>query len=102
MKPSNKLIIVIIVIFKFKHILALPVWVYPIENYIADFACLDVWLVIEIDGEYHNTPEQKEKDKVRDANLQKIGFTILRFTNNAIINDLENVLNIITILLIRL
>jgi leucyl-tRNA synthetase len=68
---------------------------HPIENYIADFACLDVWLLIEIDGEYHNNPEQIEFDKLRNFELEKIGFTTLRFTNYAVINDLEKVLNII-------
>ncbi len=68
---------------------------HPIENYIIDFICLDVWLVIEIDGGYHNKPEQKNADEIRDTRLKELGFTILRFTNEEIIGNLDNALKTI-------
>ena len=68
---------------------------HPIENYIIDFICLDVWLVIEIDGGYHNIPEQKNADEIRDSRLRELGFTVLRFTNDEITDNLENALKTI-------
>ena len=68
---------------------------HPIENHIIDFICLDVWLVIEIDGGYHNNPEQKNADEIRDTRLRELGFTIMRFTNEEITGNLENVLKTI-------
>jgi len=65
---------------------------HPIENYIANFVCLDVWIIIEIDGGYHNLKEQQEADAKRDADLKQIGFTTLRYTNEQIFNSLDNVL----------
>ena len=66
---------------------------HPIENYIADFVCLDVWMIVEVDGGYHTTTEQKEADTARDNYLKEIGFTTLRFTNEQVLHDLENVLH---------
>ncbi len=65
---------------------------HPIENYITDFVCLDVWLIVEIDGGYHLTEEQKESDKTRDNFLKEIGFTTLRFTNEEVLNNLAQIL----------
>jgi len=65
---------------------------HPIENYIADFVCLDVWLIIEIDGGYHNTTEQKQADDARDNYLKEIGFTTLRFTNDEVLQNIEQTL----------
>ncbi|NND08327.1 MAG: DUF559 domain-containing protein [Saprospiraceae bacterium] len=53
----------------------------PILNYIADFVCLDLLLVIEIDGISHDSDEAFEADQQRDQNLAAIGFTVLRFSN---------------------
>jgi leucyl-tRNA synthetase len=65
---------------------------HAIENYIADFVCLHLWLIVEIDGGYHLATEQIAADKLRDEQLSKIGFTTIRFTNEQISNDIENVL----------
>lgn len=65
---------------------------HPVENFIADFICLDVWLVVEVDGAYHSTEQQGETDKLRDARLNEIGFTTLRFTNEQVLHDLDNTL----------
>ena len=70
---------------------------HPIENYIADFVCLDTWLIVEVDGGYHITEEQKQADAARDNELKKIGFTTLRFTNQEITTNLEKVLKTIKI-----
>ncbi len=64
---------------------------HPVENYIADFACLDVWLLVEADGGYHSSAEQQKADRQREEDLRNIGFTILRFTNEEVLNNLEQV-----------
>ena len=65
---------------------------HSIGNYIVDFYCAELRLVIELDGSVHLNNEQKEKDQFRDKNLQDMNFTILRFTNNQIEKNLKEVL----------
>lgn len=65
------------------------------HKYIFDFVVARKW-VVEIDGGYHNTYEQKEKDKKRDEYLTGIGYKVRRFTNSEIMNysmSLHNWLN---------
>jgi leucyl-tRNA synthetase len=61
---------------------------HPVEGFITDFACLQKGLIIEVDGGYHNTKEQQEYDALRTTILEEKGFTILRFINEEV---LENV-----------
>jgi len=68
---------------------------HPIENYIVDFVCLDVWMIVEVDGGYHNQADQKELDKKRDNELNEIGFTTLRITNKEVTNNIDAVLKLI-------
>jgi very-short-patch-repair endonuclease len=63
---------------------------HPIEFFIADFYCHAARLVIEIDGEIHS--EQVEYDDGREAEIEKFGIKIIRFTNDEVNNDIENVL----------
>ncbi|KJS05019.1 MAG: isoleucyl-tRNA synthase [Flavobacteriales bacterium BRH_c54] len=63
-----------------------------IDEFIVDFVCLSKNLVIEIDGGYHNEPEVKQADEVRTEILNSLGFKVIRFTNEEVINDIENVL----------
>ncbi len=53
----------------------------PILNYIADFVCLELLLVIEVDGITHLNESRQAKDRQKDLALGDIGFTVLRFTN---------------------
>ena len=50
----------------------------PILNYIADFLCLELRLVIEIDGASHFSPEAQARDAERDRQMQAIGLTVIR------------------------
>ncbi|TAF70476.1 MAG: DUF559 domain-containing protein, partial [Flavobacterium sp.] len=64
-----------------------------IGNYIVDFVCLESRLVVEVDGEYHNTSEQIELDAERTLELeQKHLFKVIRFTNDEVKKDIETVL----------
>jgi very-short-patch-repair endonuclease len=58
-----------------------------IDNYIADFYCAKLRLVIEVDGSYHFTTQQQEYDKERTKILSKYKLQIIRFTNDQIFND---------------
>ncbi|QXU41938.1 endonuclease domain-containing protein [Pedobacter sp. D749] len=63
----------------------------PIGNYIADFFSKDLKLVIEVDGLSHEREGQFEKDKARELNLNALGFHVLRFNDDEVMNDIENV-----------
>ena len=58
-----------------------------IGQFIVDFCCLSVKLVIEVDGGYHQLPGQQFSDEERAAWLQSQGFTVIRFTNDQILSD---------------
>lgn len=66
-----------------------------IGDYIADFACLTKMLVIEIDGGYHTTDEQKHYDEMRTESLERMGFTVIRFTNEEVMSNRQNVIETI-------
>ncbi len=63
----------------------------PILKYIADFACLDLKLVIEVDGYSHQLEEVHLRDIEKDKALQSIGYSILRFSDNEILNHIQSV-----------
>ncbi|MEP6711136.1 MAG: DUF559 domain-containing protein, partial [Ferruginibacter sp.] len=69
---------------------------HPIESYITDFVCLDHALIVEADGGYHESEEQKIYDEERTRILNEVGFTVIRFSNNEIINHTQAVLTKIT------
>ena len=66
---------------------------YIIGDYIADFVCLRTNLIIELDGEYHQMPEQQMSDEIRAQWLESRGFKILRFSNEELIVSPERVMN---------
>ena len=61
----------------------------PLTEYIVDFYCAELMLVIEIDGDTH--ARQKEYDKDRTKNLNKHGAEVIRYTNADVLNNLEEV-----------
>jgi very-short-patch-repair endonuclease len=67
-----------------------------ILNYIADFVCLELLLIIEVDGITHDTDAAQEKDKLRDQELGSIGFTTLRFSSWEVLNRISDVQEMIT------
>ncbi|WP_240743182.1 leucine--tRNA ligase [Ilyomonas limi] len=68
---------------------------HPIDAFIVDFVALQNKLVVEVDGGYHETEEQKLYDENRTKVLNEIGFTVIRFTNEEILHNLDASLNII-------
>ena len=67
----------------------------PLLNYIVDFYCYELNLIIEIDGQYHNHEETYNLDLAREAELEKYNLTILRFTEQEVKKDMVNVLRTI-------
>jgi very-short-patch-repair endonuclease len=65
---------------------------HPIGDYIADFACLKKKLVIEVDGGYHNEPLQQQNDQWRTEFMESKGYTVIRFNNEEISNNLHEVI----------
>lgn len=61
----------------------------PIGNYIADFMCKELNLIIEVDGYSHQF--KYKEDIHRDLELNKMGFHVLRFTDDEIKNHIANV-----------
>ena len=61
-----------------------------IDIYIVDFYCSKANLVIEIDGDTHFSDEEIEFDKKRTTRLESLGFKVIRFNNNEIINNFDN------------
>jgi very-short-patch-repair endonuclease len=67
----------------------------PLLNYIVDFYCSELNLVIEIDGHYHNHEEKVEADQLRDQELAKYKLTVIRFSETEVRKDIVNVLRTI-------
>lgn len=63
----------------------------PIAGYIVDFACPGRKLIVELDGSQHAQAEASAPDAARTAKLEALGWTILRFWNDDVIRDLDNV-----------
>ena len=68
---------------------------HPVNIYIADFYCHKFKLIIELDGDYHNQEEQKQKDEVRTEVLRLNDLKIIRFKNEEVEQDINQVLTTI-------
>jgi len=65
---------------------------HPISNFIADFYCHSIKLIIEIDGDIHDVEEVKQYDSAREQSLKEFGLTILRFRNEEVFNNADAIL----------
>lgn len=63
----------------------------PIGSYIVDFVCMELRLVIEIDGVTHLHTEVQNKDIVKETYLNQEGFTVLRFMDEEVLRNMEEV-----------
>ncbi|OHV73779.1 hypothetical protein LCM4576_16050 [Mesorhizobium sp. LCM 4576] len=64
---------------------------YPIAGYIVDFVCPEKRLLIEIDGSQHGDGRVAEADALRTRRLEEDGWAVLRFWNDDVIRDIDNV-----------
>ncbi len=72
---------------------------HQINNYIADYFCAEHQIDIELDGEIHKSPEVMAKDATRDAMLSSLGFKVLRFQNQVVLEQPEEFLRQIAVVL---
>jgi len=66
---------------------------HPISLYVADFYCHQLKLIIEIDGSIHQLEDIKRNDATIENHLKKLGLKIVRFKNEDVLYNIENVLN---------
>ena len=66
-----------------------------IGDYIVDFLIPDVSLIIEVDGPYHAKCRQMQEDEQREDALNRMGYRVIRFTNEEVLHDTDNVLETI-------
>jgi len=71
----------------------------PALNYIADFMCKELKLIIEVDGYTHLLDEVIINDKIRQANLENAGFTVLRFKDEEVLKEIDTVKNKILVVI---
>jgi very-short-patch-repair endonuclease len=62
---------------------------HPLQPYIADFACIEARLIIELDGPSHD--RRAVYDAKREIELRSRGWTVLRFSNDQVENNLNGV-----------
>jgi very-short-patch-repair endonuclease len=63
----------------------------PVLIYIADFMCRELMLIIEVDGSIHQLEEVIKNDKIRQKALEDAGFTVLHFTNEEVLTNIQAV-----------
>ncbi len=75
---------------------------YSVDYYVIDFYCSELKLAVEIDGESHDLPEQKEYDAKRQKYLENYEIKFVRITNDELLGNpnkafekIENVINVI-------
>ena len=64
----------------------------PIDNYIVDFFCNKLMLAIEVDGYTHTFERTAEKDTVKVQKLEELGISVLRFSDDDVLTNIEGVL----------
>ena len=67
----------------------------PIDNYIVDFFCNKLKLAIEVDGYTHQFEEVLNKDKIKEQKLKELGIYMLRFNDEEVMKDIDNVVRVI-------
>ena len=65
---------------------------HPISNFVVDFYCHPIKLVIEIDGDIHSNDDVKKNDRLREKTLKDLGLNVIRFNNEDVYLNSNNVL----------
>jgi very-short-patch-repair endonuclease len=68
---------------------------HPIDHFIVDFYCKSLALVIEVDGITHDNDRAVRYDERRQVRLASLGVTVLRFTDDEVVHNLDGVLTAI-------
>jgi len=75
---------------------------HPIANWVVDFYCHPIKLVIEVDGDIHEAEDVKRNDEEREKYLKKLGLTVIRFKNEEVIKNRKVVLEKISETIVKL
>ena len=67
----------------------------PILTFIADFACLPLLLVVEVDGLSHDFADVGQKDEAKTQALEAVGFSVLRFSDEEVLRNLPYVVSVL-------
>lgn len=67
----------------------------PIDEYIVDFYCPDLHLVVEVDGRCHIGADKQQQDLDRQRRLETFGLQVLRFSDQEALHDIDNVIRVI-------
>jgi very-short-patch-repair endonuclease len=73
----------------------------PVDNFIIDFFCQELYLAIELDGYSHLLESSEHSDYRKEQKLDELGIKLIRFWDEEIFNDLDNVLRVIEITVIE-
>jgi very-short-patch-repair endonuclease len=63
----------------------------PILTYIVDFICLEIGLIVEVDGYSHQLRENEVKDRIRQKKLEEKGYVVIRFTDEEVLKRITQV-----------
>ncbi|MGB7085594.1 MAG: endonuclease domain-containing protein [Phormidesmis sp.] len=63
----------------------------PMDQFIVDFYCKALALAVEVDGSIHESPEAQQRDQERQARLEQLGVRFLRFSDDAVKEDINSV-----------
>lgn len=63
----------------------------PVLNYIADFMCKELKLIIEVDGITHTYERAEQRDTIRQEKLEEAGFRVIRFTDEEVLKNMSSV-----------
>lgn len=66
---------------------------HPILDFIVDFYCHERMLIVEVDGQYHKEDDIEYYDSERTKEFERYGFSVLRFSNEEVLNDIIGVLS---------
>ena len=67
----------------------------PMRQFIPDFVCHSVRVVVEVDGTSHDFVSRQREDRRRDKWFESQGYTVLRFTDEQVLKNLEGVIEVI-------
>ena len=73
----------------------------PIDNYILDFFCHELMMGIEVDGYSHEFLEVYNKDTIKEKRMRELGITVLRFSDEQVLRDMENVIRAIEFFIVK-
>ena len=64
---------------------------HSVGSWIVDFYCAEERLIIELDGSPHDSPQRRDYDTKRQEALQAMGYTVIRYENKRVFEDMDSV-----------